>query len=197
MNHNLQLRFYKEGDEERLLQIYTPYVTHSSVSFEYEIPSLEEWTQRIRSIAEEFPFIVCTDNDEVVGYAYAGKHRSRKAYSWSCECTVYLDAKHHGQRIGRVLYQCLFDLLRLQGYYNVYAAVTVPNPRSESFHLACGFSEIGYFTKTGYKFGRWHDTRWFQLHLAEHHTGPAPVVSFSNLQHSTTAQDILLRHLPT
>ena len=168
MSNNFIIRPIQPGDEKATLEIYRPYVEDTIISFEYEAPSLAEWEKRITSYTEEYPWLVCEYNKELIGYAYGSKHRTRTAYSWSAESTIYMSDKFHRRGIARVLYETLFELLKLQGYVNVYAGVGLPNEKSEAFHLALGFYEVGTFKKIGYKFGGWHDTRWFQLHLTEH-----------------------------
>ncbi|MGB8191870.1 MAG: GNAT family N-acetyltransferase, partial [Chitinophagaceae bacterium] len=85
------------------------------------------------------------------------------------------------------------DLLRQHGYVNVYAGVGVPNIKSEKFHLAVGFYEVGYFKKIGYKFGSWHDTRWFQLHLVEHPDVSAQLKTSAEMENNPEFIAILKR----
>jgi L-amino acid N-acyltransferase YncA len=172
MPSNLNIRLITLADAEATLAIYAPYVQNTIISFEYEVPALEDWIKRIETNTAEYPWLVCEDGSRMVGYAYGSKHRYRTAYSWSPESTVYMAEDYHRRGIARILYETLFALLKLQGYFNVYAGVGLPNVKSEAFHEAMGFQEIGIFKKVGYKLGNWHDTRWFQLHLAEHHVNP-------------------------
>lgn len=131
------------------------------------------------------------EENEIIGYAYGSRHRYRTAYLWSVESTVYVSDKYHRLGIARVLYETLFELLKLQGYVNVYAGVSMPNIKSEEFHLALGFSEIGIFKKIGFKFGAWHDTKWFQLHLIEHPANPEKLKTFSEVQNTPYFNTIL------
>lgn len=172
MDTTLHIRLIADDDAAQVLAIYAPYVQNTIISFEYEPPSLEEYRQRIQTVTAEYPWFVCLQGDTIIGYAYAGKHRYRTAYQWSPESTVYMSPEFHRQGIARVLYETLFDVLRLQGYFNVYAGVGLPNEKSVGFHRALGFEEIGIFKKVGYKHGNWHDTQWFQLHLAHHILNP-------------------------
>jgi phosphinothricin acetyltransferase len=109
---------------------------------------------------------------KIVGYAYATDFRYRAAYQWSPECTVYLANENRGKGIGKTLYKTLFDVLRLQGFYNVFGGVGLPNEQSVNLHLKCGFEEIGIYKNIGYKHGKWHDTQWFQLSLNEYKLNP-------------------------
>lgn len=172
-NNSFIIRELSGGDAEGTLEVYRPYVEDSIISFEYQPPSLQEWKGRIATITSEYPWLVCEHNGQVIGYAYASKHRTRTAYSWAVESTVYLSDKFHRLGIARILYETLFEVLKLQGYVNVYAGITMPNIKSEEFHKALGFYELGLFKKIGYKFGAWHDTKWLQLHLTEHPETPS------------------------
>jgi len=177
VENNFEIRLILPGDVQGVLEIYKPYVLNTSITFEYDVPTVEEFSERIETITSEYPWLVCTQNNKILGYAYACKHRYRMAYQWSPESTIYLSPGIHGKGIARILYETLFAILRLQGYFNVYAGVGLPNERSEGFHRALRFEVIGDFKKIGYKFGKWHDTRWFQLHLHEHIDNPPMPIS--------------------
>ncbi len=174
MENKFTIRLIEKADCLQALEVYKPYVLSTAITFEYEVPDAQEFSNRIESISKEYPWLVCLHNDTIIGYAYATKHRYRTAYQWSPESTIYISEAVHRKGIARILYETLFSILRLQGYYNVYAGVVVPNEKSEGFHRASGFEEIGVFKKVGFKLGEWHDVRWFQLHLAEHTYNPNP-----------------------
>ncbi len=174
-NSSLEIRLIRNTDTAEVLEIYRHYVLNTHITFEYEVPTLEEFSNKIEHILLEYPWLVCCYNDGVVGYAYGSRHRAKTAYQWSPEATIYMRPEFQGRGVGRVLYDALFELLRLQGYFNVYAGVALPNEGSERLHRATGFDELGVFKKIGYKLGKWHDTKWFHLALAEHiDEPPAP-----------------------
>src|SRR5678815_3591251 len=166
------IRMIKDSDAIGTLNIYKPYVEKTIISFEYEVPTLSEWQNRIETNTSKYPWLVCEYENEIIGYAYGSTHRYRTAYSWSPESTVYMSDKFHRKGIARTLYNTLFELLRMQGYVNVFAGVGLPNEKSERFHLALGFQEIGVFKKIGFKLGNWHDTRWFQYLLTDYPMQP-------------------------
>jgi phosphinothricin acetyltransferase len=172
MSLDLEIRFIKESDAQAALEIYKYYVENTFISFEYEAPSVDEYKARIKTNTEKYPWIVCLHKNKIIGFAYGSTHRYRTAYQWSPESTVYIDPNFHTQRIGRILYETLFDLMKLQGYYNVFAGVALPNTKSVGLHKALGFEEIGLFKKVGFKHGNWHDTLWFQLNLNEENNHP-------------------------
>ncbi len=169
---SFKIRLIEEADIPAALEVYRPYVLHTAITFEYEVPTLEEFTHKVYTITEDYPWLICEYDGAIAGYVYGSKHRARTAYQWSPEATVYMNERFHGLGLAKVMYHALFDLLRLQGYVNVYAGVGIPNAKSEAFHLSCGFEELGVFKRVGYKLGAWHDTRWFQMHLAEHTIDP-------------------------
>lgn len=191
MNNNYSIRLITENDAQAVLSIYEPYVLNTIISFEYEVPTLDEYLQRIKTNTEDYPWLVCLHENKIVGYAYASKHRYRTAYQWSPESTVYLSPEVHRKGIARILYETLFALLRLQGHFNVYAGVGLPNEKSVGFHRALGFEEIGIFKKVGYKLGNWHDTHWFQLVLTEHTLNPSAPKKLNEITTTEAFRDIL------
>lgn len=173
MNNSLELRLIDNADTQAVLDIYRYYVENTAISFEYEAPSLEEHQQRINTNTINYPWLVCLYNNKIIGFAYGSTHRYRTAYQWSPEATIYLAPDFHTKGFGRILYETLFSLMKLQGYYNVFAGVALPNEKSLCFHQALGFKEIGTFKNVGFKHGHWHDTHWFQLIL--HATSEKPL----------------------
>lgn len=161
------IRLIRPEDAQSVLDIYAPYVRDTNISFEYEVPTLVEFQQRIAAITAQYPWLVCEHNGEITGYAYAGPHRARTAYQWSVESAIYIKQGFTGKGIGKLLYTKLFELLKEKGYVSVFAGMTAPNDASERLHKALGFEDVGTFKKIGYKNGAWHDTKWFQLRLGE------------------------------
>jgi|SRR6185436_8193327 len=191
MSHLYKIRLITPDDADHVLEIYKPYVLNTYITFEYDVPSSEEWKNKIEKITVKYPWLVCTYKDEITGYAYGSTHRDRTAYQWSPESTVYMSEKFHRKGIARVLYETLFAMLKLQGYINVYAGVGLPNTKSEEFHKALGFTELGIFKNVGYKLGAWHDTKWFQLHLSPHTINPPPPKSIAEIKNTPAFIEIL------
>ena len=161
----MSIRSIKMEDASCILEIYAPYVTDSATSFETEVPSLDSFIARIQDYTAKFPWIVFESEGQVVGYAYASSHRSRCAYEWSVECSVYINPKHHEKGIATNLYKELFRLLKDQGAVNVLAGITLPNQASIKLHESFGFEPIGKFKDVGFKQGQWWDVGWWQLQL--------------------------------
>ena len=152
--------------------IYAPYVTGAVISFEAVPPSAEEMASRIASTLSYAPYLVYEKDGEVLGFAYAARHRERAAYRWSVDVSVYVHERTHRQGVGRALYTSLFALLRLQGFYAAHAGITLPNPRSVGLHEAVGFVPVGVYRSVGFKRGGWHDVGWWELTLQPHASAP-------------------------
>ena len=168
------IRFATEADAGAIGAIYAPYVRETVISFEQEPPEEATLRERIGRISEMFPWVVCQRDDLVVGYAYASRHRERHAYQWSVDVTVYVQQGLHRSGVGRGLYTSLIGLLRLQGFYNAYAGIALPNDASIGLHRALGFQPVGVYERVGYKLGKWHSVAWFGLALQALSDSPAP-----------------------
>jgi L-amino acid N-acyltransferase YncA len=175
------IRLAAARDAEALLAIYAPIVAETPISFELEPPTSEEMQRRIVTTLPHYPWLVCATAGDVHGYAYASKHRERAAYQWSVDVSVYTHARARRGGVGRALYTSLFALLRLQGFYNAYAGITLPNKASVSIHEAMGFRPLGVYTSVGYKLGGWHDVGWWRLALRERAGAPNPPTPFAAL----------------
>lgn len=159
-------------DAEACAAIYAPYVTGTPVSFEFEPPTAEAMAERIAAAQLGHAWVVLEDDGEVVGYAYAGPHKERVAYRWSCEVSVYLQPGLRRTGAGRALYEALFERLAERGFHIAVAGVALPNEASLGLHRALGFEPVGTFRRIGWKHGAWHDVLWLQRTLAEHPDTP-------------------------
>jgi phosphinothricin acetyltransferase len=169
-----EIREAQESDAASILAIYAPHIRDSAVTFEVDVPSLGEMSQRIREY-RKLGFYVFERDGRVVGYAYGSKHRERSAYQWCCEVSVYVADDCHGQGIASKLYTKLFEALRARGLVNAYAGVTLPNSKSIALHKALGFKSVGVYPKIGFKMGAWHDVEWLGLQLIDHPDSPIPL----------------------
>ncbi len=169
----ISFRLAEEKDVADIHAIYIPFVQDTHVSFEYEIPSQAEIGQRVQKTLQHYPWIVAIEDNQVIGYAYAGSFRYRTAYSWSAESSIYLSPAAQGKGLGKNLYQRLLDLLKLQGFQTVYAGISLPNPISQRFHDSMGFDHLQVFQRIGFKKGRWHDVDFWQIVLDQKDDDPA------------------------
>lgn len=178
-------------DAEEMLALYTPYVVQTTVTSEYDPPSLEEFQARIRTYTAKTPWLCCEIDGEIVGYGYASPHRKRAAYQWSCETSIYTKMGMHRRGIATALYQALFELLAYQGYYNIYVGITCPNPRSMAFHMSMGFERMGAYHNSMYKFGKWRDVIWMGRSLREAAGEPKPTLRYPDIRDGAFCQSVL------
>ncbi len=173
-----QIRMIQPADIPAVREIYAPYVAGTTVSFEYQPPTLEEFTARVERTVKQYPWLVCEADGEIVGYAYAGALGVRKAYQWSVELSIYVRQDQRGQGLGRCLYRTLLGLLTEQGYTGAYGSVTQPNPASDRLHREMGFELVGVWKDAGYKLGTWRDVGWYEKFLRPRVENPPEPVSW-------------------
>jgi len=161
----VQLRQASAADACALLDIYRPYVESPGYCFELEAPSESEFAARIERAIAHWDWLIAERDGQILGYAYAGQHRERAAYRYSCEVSAYLAPEARGQGIGHALYSALLQRLTELGYRNALAVIVHPNPASEAFHARHGFERVGVFRNAGLKQGRWWDVVWMQRGL--------------------------------
>jgi phosphinothricin acetyltransferase len=177
----ITIRFATPENDRQILDIYSPIVLDTPISFEYEVPSVQEMRGRIEKTLVHFPWLVCDFDGVAAGYAYAGQHRVRAAYQWSADVSVYVHSDYRRHGIGRALYTALFELLVLQGYYNTYAGITLPNPASVGLHESVGFKPLGVYHAVGYKHGQWYDVGWWERPLQPRTLEPKAPRSIHNV----------------
>lgn len=168
----MNIREVRPEDAERLVEIYSHYVLNTAVSFEYEVPSAEEFRQRISKITSKYPYLICLKDGKIVGYAYAGEYSSRSAYSWTAAMSIYVDKEYLRQGIGSALYAAIEPRLKEMGIVNLLAGTAYCDPEDEylthgscHFHMNQGYSEVAHFKKIGKKFDRWYDLKWYQKEI--------------------------------
>lgn len=148
------IRIATENDLPEILEIYRPYVEHTTASFEYVIPSPEAFQQRFCAIMEKYPWLVWEEDGAVLGYAYGSAPFERAGYSWCAEVSIYVREDCHGRGIGKKLYRALEKLLFAMGYEVLYAIVTDENEGSIKFHRVLGYEQVAHLPDCGWKFGR-------------------------------------------
>jgi phosphinothricin acetyltransferase len=179
----MRIRMATVQDAAEIAAVYRPYVTDMATSFEVEPPDAAEMARRIDRVLALAPWLVSVGPDgEVRGYAYASRHHERHAYQWSVDVAVYISAAHHRRGVGRALYETLFPLLRLQGFYMAHAGITLPNAGSVGLHEALGFRPVGVYPAVGWKLGAWRDVGWWQLPLQDRPPTPAPPLPLADAQ---------------
>jgi phosphinothricin acetyltransferase len=145
--------------------IYAPHVLEGAASFEEEAPDAAAMAARVERYSATHPWLVAEDGGEVLGYAYACRHRERPAYRWAADVSVYVAAGRRGQGLGRGLYEELFERLRRQRFQVACAGITLPNAASVALHERLGFAAVGTSRRIGWKAGAWRDVGWWELEL--------------------------------
>lgn len=176
----MNLRFAVQEDIPALLDIYANYIP-TTVTFEYELPSQQEFSRRMSAFSAVYPYLAAEDGTKVMGYAYAHRYAERAAYGWGAEMSIYLHPDAAGQGLGKRMYQAVLELLRLQGVRTAYGLVTSPNPASEGLHRSLGFRLVGVDRNAGYKNGRWIDLLRFEKTVGSYDPDPAPVLPVGEL----------------
>ncbi len=161
---HMEVRPAELADVGSILQIYAPYVTDTSITFELEVPSCKDLRCRM-TVRPRLPWIVAETELGIRGYAYAYPHSDRPAYRWAVNCSVYVAQSNHGRGVGGLLYGRLLDELRALGYVSVMARITLPNEPSVRLHEGVAFTPVGVLEGVGFKGGRWHDVGWWTLRL--------------------------------
>lgn len=188
MNTSVTIRMATKADAKEILAIYAPYVKDTAISFEYDVPSVEEFAERINNILKKYPYIVAMDNNQIIGYAYASSFKERVAYDWAVETTVYLRQDCRGKGVGKKLYLALEEILKRQNILNLNACIaytstdnTYLTNASTYFHERLGYKKVAHFTKCGYKFGNWYNMIWMEKIIGEHSANPKSVIPISEL----------------
>ena len=179
---NIMIRPARLEDASEILKIYEPYIKKTTITFEYEVPSLEEFRGRMTGIIGAYPYLVCEADGKILAYAYAHRFHERAAYQWDAELSVYVDEEYTGLGMGKALYHALMEILKLQNVKNAYALVTSPNERSEALHLGMGFRLEGLNRETGYKMGKWLDVSCFVKNIGTHECDPEGILPFAGIE---------------
>jgi len=158
----LIVRSATPGDAGAIADIYAPYVLQTPITFEIDPPDAAEMRDRIADTMERFPWLVAEEDERVLGYAYATSFRTRAAYRWIVETTVYVAQDQARRGIGRRLYAPLLDRLAEQGFCSAIGVIALPNDASVAIHEAMGFTYRGTYEQVGYKLDRWHDVGLWQ-----------------------------------
>ena len=178
----MRIRPAQPGDAKELLAIYAPYVEKTAITFEYDVPTLAEFAERIENTLKKYPYLVAEEKGKILGYAYASPFKARAAYQWAVETTIYLADDARGQGIGRQLYVALEDALRQMNILNACACIAYAEKEDETltkasprFHEKMGYQLVAHFHQCGYKFNRWYDMIWMEKMLGDHACPPQPV----------------------
>ena len=186
---SLSIRTACPEDAEALLEIYAPYVRETAVTFEYEVPSLEEFRGRIEHVLSRYPYLAAEEDGRIVGYAYLSAFHPRAAYGWCAEPSVYVEMERRGRGIGRRLYEELERIGASQNLTNLNACIAYTghadgrlNDASVRFHERMGYVKAAHLHQCGYKFGTWYDMIYMEKMIGTHKKVPEAVIPFPELK---------------
>lgn len=190
LTSSITIRPVSPADSQALLDIYRPYVEHTAITFEYEVPTVGEFARRIRRTLKRYPYLAAEKDGHILGYAYAGPFHERAAYDWCAEVSIYIRTDARGTGIGKKLYEALERALAAQNILNLYACIAWPDKEDEyltrnsaNFHRHLGYEPAGMFQNCGYKFGRWYSMIWMEKQLGPHSGHAEPIIPFQELLH--------------
>lgn len=172
----LHVREASLEDASRILEIYAPYIKETTITFEYEVPTVDAFEQRMKGVMKRYPWLVCEEDGVIVGYAYADTYGVRAAYDWCVDMSIYVDKSCRGKGVGGCLYQALLAILKEMHVLNLYSVITGENQNSIAFHKKQGFETFAVYKNSGYKFDRWLDVVWMVKTLGKHENPPKPVI---------------------
>lgn len=178
----ITIRTATPEDAPALLSIYALYVEQTVITFEYEVPTPEDFKNRIENTLTRYPYLVAEKDGAICGYAYASAFKSRAAYNWSVETSIYVKKDIHHSGVGAALYRALEQYLTRQNVCNLCACIAYPNPPSVAFHEKFGYKTVAHFHKSGYKSGQWVDMIWMEKTLCPHSTPPKDFIPFPELE---------------
>ena len=188
---DITIRIASPSDAPELLAIYAPYITKTAISFEYDVPSVEEFADRIRTTLEKYPYLAAESDGHIVGYCYVSILHGRQAYDWSVETSIYVDQNCKRMGIGKKLHDALEQALSAMGILNLYACIAFPigedpylTEDSVHFHEHLGYTHTAHFHKCGYKFNLWYDIVWMEKTIGKHLECQPAVKKFSEIKAS-------------
>ena len=185
----MNIRLAKPEDAEAILNIYSYYIENTAISFEYVVPSVEEFKGRIESTLRIYPYIVAEEDGRIIAYAYASQFHSRKAYIYGAELSIYIDKDCRGRGIGKIMYDEIIKILVKQNVIRAYACIAVTNDdndphltnASQRFHEREGFEITGRHIRSGRKFNRWYDVVWMEKVINDVYDNPREFIPFPEI----------------
>lgn len=186
-NTSVTLRVATPDDAAELLSIYAPYIRNTALTFEYDVPTVAAFRERVEKTLAYYPYLVALSAGEIVGYSYAGRYHPRAAYAWDAEMSIYLTPAVHRQGVGSLLYRRMEDVLRAQNIVTTVALITPPMDEytdfgSVPFHERMGYHLAGRMANLGYKFGRWYDSVIMIKEINSPRTPMSPTVAFDDVR---------------
>ena len=187
----MQIRIASLDDAEELLKIYAPYVEKTAITFEYEVPTLEEFKNRMTRVLERYPYLVAEKEGELLGYAYVSPFKERPAYNCAVENSIYVKEGCRRLGVGRRLYEELERILKLQNILNMEACIACPQGEKDEyltwhsvrFHERMGYRLVGEFQQCGYKFHHWYNMVWMEKQIGAHIKDQPEIIKFGKIEY--------------
>jgi phosphinothricin acetyltransferase len=176
MAHPTRVRAAREDDLAAVRDIVNWAIEHTHYNFNTEPQTLAHWQAEHAAGREHHPWLVAEDDGAVVGVAYAGRYKVRRAYDWTAEVTVYVSHRHHRRGVGAALYGELLPILEAQGFHTLIGVIALPNEASVALHERFGFVATGETARVGWKFGKWWGVGHWQKLLAEESAPATPLL---------------------
>jgi L-amino acid N-acyltransferase len=162
----MHVRLAEPADAESVRRIYNAEVVGSTATFDLRPRTPEEQAAWMAEHQGTYPVVVAVDDDgTVLGFGSLSTYRDRPSYATTVENSVYVDAAHRGEGVGRALLEELVRLATRHGFHSMIARVGGDNTPSIALHAACGFDEVGVEREIGRKFNRWLDVAVLQRML--------------------------------
>lgn len=184
----IRIRSSSREDAEKLLEIYAPYVRQTAITFENDVPTVEEFAARMEQVLAKYPYLVAEQEGELLGYTYAGPFKTRAAYDWAVETSIYVRQDRKRMGIGSRLYNALEEALKAQGVLNLNACIAYAVTEdayltndSVRYHERCGYKLAAHFHQCGYKFNRWYDMVWMEKLIGKHTPNPRKVRPYGGI----------------
>ena len=162
---DLTVRDATEADLPAILDIYNEAILNTTATFDIEPKTLDERRRWFRETQHPHGIIVAEEGGEVLAWGALRTFRTKPAYRFTAENSVYVHARHRGRGIGRAVLARLVEMARERRFHSIIAGIAEENPASERLHAAFGFTLAGTEREVGYKFQRWLDVGWWQLML--------------------------------
>lgn len=175
----IKIRHATVDDARGILGIYSYYVENTAITFEWNVPTIDEFRERILSISKKYPYIVAVDEERIVGYSYLNTYRERESYAWCAELSMYVDKDARKSGIGSALLKEIERLAKKQHILKLISCIAASEeddpdlPKgSLEFHDRSGFKDCGYIRNAGFKSGKWWNLAIKDKDLAEYNSNP-------------------------
>ena len=179
----IDVRMAREDDLAAVRDVVNWAIENTHYNFHAVPLDLAHWRAEWSAGRARHPWLVAESAGGVAGVAYAGRYKTRRAYDWTVETTVYVSPEHHRRGVGSALYRVLLPILAAQGFHTALGVIALPNPGSVALHERCGFVASGERPQVGWKFDRWWGIGHWQKMLQDETHAPTEPLSVADALH--------------